>query len=293
MSANSMIKELKSFKNFEEAANDILQIMSKFIDINTLFIARNDQRINEIVNVFNKDEVLLEQGDTLPFGETFCKLSVDHGRESLFIPDLHKNELTAALNVTKNLGGGCFIGIPIYYGNGENYGTICGLDKKPIELSQEHIEMFETMASLLTYVLDLDYANKQIQNLSAPFVPITNGVAILPVIGLMNEERVEHIIYSALTKSKELSLQYLIIDLSGIIQIDAIVTSSLLRIASILKLVGVTPILTGIRPDLALKAIEFNNNLQGITIEASLERALNRIGFSVEKSELNNNHTAI
>lgn len=104
MSANSMIKELKSFKNFEEAANDILQIMSKFIDINTLFIARNDQRINEIVNVFNKDEVLLEQGDTLPFGETFCKLSVDHGRESLFIPDLHKNELTAALNVTKNLG---------------------------------------------------------------------------------------------------------------------------------------------------------------------------------------------
>lgn len=277
-------KTVKPFANFDEAAHNILQMMSKFIHINTLFIAKNDQHTNEIVKVLNQDEALLHQGDTLPFKETFCNLSVEYGHQILLIPDINKSDLTRSLDVTKNLGSGCFIGIPIYYGDGENYGTICGIDTKIFDFRQEHIELFETMASLLTFVLDLEYANKQIQNLSAPFVPITKGVAILPIIGLINEERVEQIIISALTKSKELSLQYLVIDLSGIVQIDGLVSSSLLKITSLLGMIGVTPILTGISPEMAVKAIRFDAKFQGIMIEANLERALNKIGFILTKN---------
>lgn len=286
MHSMEIITSAEPLTNFEEAADNILQMMSKFININTLFIAKNDRHTNEIVKVLNQDEKLLNEGEALPFKETFCNLSVEHGHKILIIPDINQSDLTRSLDVTKNLGSGCFIGIPIYYGEGENYGTICGLDTKTFDFRQEHIELFETMASLLTFVLDLEHANKQIQSLSAPFVPITKGVAILPIIGQINEERVEQIIITALTKSKELSLQYLVIDLSGIVKIDGMVSTSLMKITSLLGLIGVTPILTGISPEMAVKAIRYNANFQGILIEANLERALNKIGFILSKNKL-------
>ncbi|MFP7472707.1 STAS domain-containing protein [Niallia taxi] len=276
---------LKIFKNFDEAASTILKMMSKFIDINTLFIAKNDNQSNEIVKVLNKDNILLEEGETTPFNETFCKLSVDYGRKILVIRDITKSDVTKSLAVTKKLGSGCFIGIPIYTGDGENYGTICGLDTKNFKFENEHIELFETMASLLSYVLDLDNANKQIQQLSAPFVPLTKGVAILPIIGLIREETAENIILLALTKSQQLSLEYLIIDLSGISQINNLESSYLLKIVDLLGLIGVNPILTGLSPDIALKATKTNINFQNIPIEANLERALKKIGFTLKKME--------
>ncbi|MFP7479531.1 GAF domain-containing protein [Terribacillus saccharophilus] len=280
-----MTKSVNAFKNFDEAAQGVLNIISEFVRINTLFIAKNDNVHNEIIKVVNQKEKLLQEGEKLPFNETLCKLSVDHGREILIIPDLAKSELSQSLDVAKNLAGGSFIGIPIYFENGENYGTICGLDSKSFPFTQEHIRLFETMASLLTFVLELDNANKQIQNLSAPFVPITSGVAVLPIIGFINEDRAEKIIQLSLQKSLDLNLDYLVIDLSGISQIDHVVSNSLLKIATLLKLIGVKPILTGFHPDLALKALSLQMELKDIMIEANLERALNKIGLKLEKRD--------
>lgn len=197
-----MAKNVRAFDNFEEAAQGVLEIISEFVKINTLFIAKNDKVQNEIITVINQKEELLQQGEILPFDETLCKLSVDHGKEILIIPDLSKSELSQSLDVVKGLGGGSFIGIPIYFENGEIYGTICGLDTHIFPFTEEHIRLFETMASLLTFVLELDNANQQIQNLSAPFVPITSGVAVLPIIGFINKERAEKIIQLSLQKVK-------------------------------------------------------------------------------------------
>lgn len=274
-----------SYRNFDEAAENILKMMSGLLDINTLFIAKNDQCTNEIQKVRNKEEILLQEGDKLPFDETYCKVSVDYGRKPLIIPDITKSKLTSSLNVTKNLGTGCFIGIPLYYEDGVNYGTICGLDNRPMEFKEEHIELFETMGTLLSYMLDLDEANKQIQSLSAPLVPITKGVAILPIIGNINDFRVEHIILLALEKSQELSLQYLIIDLSGILKINEMVSASLLRIVSLLRLIGVKPVLTGISAEMAMKAIAAGFDMGDIYIQANLEQALKKIGFTLKKDK--------
>ncbi|WP_245796399.1 STAS domain-containing protein [Domibacillus antri] len=145
--------------------------------------------------------------------------------------------------------------------------------------------MFETMAALLTYVLELDYTHQQLHNNAAPVVPITKGIAILPVIGDIDERRAESIIQTALFKSQELALDYLVIDLSGIVSINETVVASLLKITSILKLIGVTPILTGFRPDLSMKAIQINADLKNILIQANLEQALNEIGFVLKNEQ--------
>jgi rsbT co-antagonist protein RsbR len=208
-------------------------------------------------------------------------LSVDHGREILVIEDINLFEQSQSLQVTADLGGGSFIGIPIYYENGDNYGTICGLDTKNIKFSPQHIEIFETMSSILTYVLELDKANQHIHTLTAPLVPITKGVAILPIIGDVSAKRAESIIQIALAKSQDYDLDFLIVDLSGITQINATVSDALLKLVKILEIIGVKPILTGFQPHMAMNALQVHADLKDITIESNLERALHVIGFEL------------
>lgn len=269
----------KIFKNFDEAAESILHLMSEIVEMNTLFIAKNDKNTNRIVKAVNTKNALVNEGEELPFKETFCKLSVDHGREILVIEDINQFEQSQSLQVTANLGGGSFIGIPIYYENGDNYGTICGLDTKNITFSPQHIEIFETMSSILTYVLELDKANQHIHTLTAPLVPITKGVAILPIIGDVSAKRAESIIQIALAKSQDYDLDYLIVDLSGVTQINATVSGALLKLVKILEVIGVKPILTGFQPHMAMNALQVHADLKDITIESNLERALHVIGF--------------
>lgn len=271
------------FQNFDEAAASILLMMSNLIEINTLFIAKNDTKTNRIVKAVNAVDALVSEGDELPFKDTFCKLSVDQGREILMIKDINQNQHSKSLQVTSNLGSGSFIGIPIFYENGENYGTICGLDTKNITFSDQHLEIFETMASLLTYVLELDKAHQHIQKLTAPLVPITKGVAVLPIIGDISERRANNIIQIALEKSQVYNLDYLIVDLSAITQINSTVSESLLRMVNTLEFIGVKPILTGFQPQMALNALHVHSDLKGIMIESTLDRALCRIGFKMER----------
>ncbi|WP_041090025.1 GAF domain-containing protein [Jeotgalibacillus soli] len=278
---------LKSYRDFNDAAENVLKLMSQFIHINTLFIAKNDLQTNTIVKVYNQDQVLLKEGSQLPFKETFCRLSVDQGREILVIPDITEYELTSGMKVTENLGGGSFIGIPIYYENGKNYGTICGLDNKPFEFTEKHIELFTTISSLLTFVLELEQANNQIQNLSAPIVPITKGIAILPIIGDITQERYEIITKMALMSSERMDLSYLVIDLSGILRINDRIGSFIENIVNMLQLIGTTPVLTGIRPDLAMKVTEMSvKSFNDLIIESTLERALKRIGLYFTEQEV-------
>ncbi|MFD0049718.1 STAS domain-containing protein [Actinomycetes bacterium NPDC127524] len=270
----------KHFRNFDEASSAILGLMSRFIGINTLFIAKNDKSTNNILKVINKKNLLLEAGSSLPFEETFCKLSVDNGREPLIIPDLTHSELTRDLGVTMKLGGGSFIGSPIYYEDGENYGTICGLDSKSYTFTEEHRELFFKMASLLSYVLELDKAHKQIENLSAPIVPLTNGIAILPIIGDIGEARANSIIAAALQFTQQEDLEFLFIDLSGISKIDEMIQSYLLSLVKMLRLVGVEPILTGFRPEMAIKTVQLDAEMGDIKIFSNLKQALDRIGIT-------------
>lgn len=267
--------------NFDEAAEKILAFMNYVIPINTIFIAKNDKQVNRIEKVINKDKDLLHSGDELPFDDTYCKLSVDHGNQVLVIDDLHHNQQTRDMNVTHNLGGGSFIGIPINYSSGENYGTICGLDDQQFDFTAEHLEHFRTMASLLSYVLDLDRANKEIERLSAPLVVLSQGIAILPIIGNINEKRANYIINSTLTQSTSQYITNILIDLSGLHNIDTLVTHFIFKLVSTLKLLGITPIIIGIKPNHAQVLAETNQLTSDVLVKSKIEDALTHLGFSI------------
>ncbi|WP_242057335.1 MULTISPECIES: STAS domain-containing protein [Bacillales] len=206
------------------------------------------------------------------------------GREPLIIDDLATHDSTKDMEVTKDLGGGSLIGVPIYYRNGDNYGTLCGLDLKPFHYTQDHVDLFKAMANLLGNVLELERANTEIESLSVPIVPISDEVAILPIIGDVNEVRTERLMERALAESAKNNLDYLIFDLSGLVKIHSQSATNLLKIGDSLKLVGVQMIVTGIRPDLAIKAVQASSDFDQIVVKSNLQQALHWIGYSLIKT---------
>lgn len=276
------MKKLKSFQNFDEAAEHILHMLSKQMSINTLFIAKNDGITNRIVKSVNAREELVQEGSSAPFEQTFCSLSVNYGEDPLKIDDISKSADAEKLPIASQFNNGSFIGIPIYYENGDVYGTICGLDNQPFNFTEEHHQSFEMMSALLTYVLKLEEANEQIQSLSSPLVPVTKGVSILPVIGHITTRRAQAMIEDVLSKCS-VEMDYLIIDVSGVTQLNSEVGSYLLNLVNTLKIIGITPVITGIQPFMALKVPHFAVALKGEIIEANLETALSKLGFELKK----------
>lgn len=272
-------RKMNNFRNFEDAAEHILQLLSKQMNINTLFIAKNDGQTNHIVKAVNTDKVLVEEGFTAPLQQTFCSLSINYGEKPLVIGDISSDASASRLEIASNFNNGSFIGIPIYRDTGEVYGTICAMDDVPFEFTEEHLRSLELMSSLLTYVLELESANEQIQTLSSPLVPVADGIAILPVIGNVTARRAQTIIDRVLRKCSEEEIEYLVVDVSGVSQINSVVGEYLLKLVSTLKIIGVVPVITGIQPFMALKVPHFAEALNGTLIEANLQTALKHLGF--------------
>ncbi|WP_456274823.1 STAS domain-containing protein [Bacillus sp. AK031] len=181
------------------------------------------------------------------------------------------------MEVTKSLGGGSLLGVPIYYKNGENYGTLCGMDLRPYHFTENHTDLFKAMAKLLGNILDLEKRSMQVQLLSVPLVPIYDNMAVLPVIGEVDSERSTRIMDHTLREAAKGEMDYIIFDLSGLAQIESESVENLMKIADSLKLVGVTMIFTGIRPDLVKKAVQLRSDFSDIKIESNLKQAIKSI----------------
>lgn len=274
------ISPSRKFQNFNDAANQILTMLSKQLDINTLFIAENDGKTNTIKKAFNRREELVVEDSQSPLDQTFCSLAINYGQEPLLIEDISKDESAAELPIASQFGNGAFIGIPIYYENGEVYGTICGLDKHPVSFAKEQQEMFETMSSLLSYMLELDKAQKEIQALTTPLVPLSDEISILPIIGHITLDRAYQLIDDVVMKASE-GIDFLILDFSGITQIDPRIEEPLLDLIKALKIMGITPIITGILPMMAMKVPHFAHSLKGERMEATLKIAIEQLGFAL------------
>ncbi len=274
----------RQFENFNEAANQVLKMLSGRMDINTLFIAENDGETNRITKAFNRGEELVSEGSESPLNQTFCNLSIRHGREALKIADISTDENAQTLDIASKFENGSFMGIPIYYENGTVYGTICGLDKHPYEFTPEDQEMFEMMSSLLTYILELETAKKEIQKLSSPLVPLTNDISILPIIGHVTYTRAKQMINDVVQKAGD-GLDTLIIDFSGITEIDQQIEQPLLDLVTTLKVMGVTPVITGITPSIALNVPHFAHSLKGERMEATLKIAIEQMGFVLTQKD--------
>ncbi|WP_068672366.1 STAS domain-containing protein [Oceanobacillus sp. Castelsardo] len=121
----------------------------------------------------------------------------------------------------------------------------------------------------------IEAQRKLVENLSVPMIPISSTTSIIPLIGTMDEIRMKVIEEKILMQIGEKSIQTLILDLSGVVQIDTEALKHTSRFLDGIVMMGCKPIITGIRPDIVKKIVELNIRLKDkAEIRATLQQAL-------------------
>ena len=152
----SAIQSELYFRRLDEVSEEVISLLSETMDVNTIFLASNDRYSNFIVKAFNRKATLLREGEVTPIKDVLCKLAVENGSEPVVITNLANNPLSVNHPVTLNFGNGCFMGAPIFQGNGEIYGTICAFDTKPYEFSSYDVKLIKTLSLLLSQSIILE-----------------------------------------------------------------------------------------------------------------------------------------
>jgi rsbT co-antagonist protein RsbR len=113
-----------------------------------------------------------------------------------------------------------------------------------------------------------------IRDLSAPIIPLSNQVGVLPLIGDIDSIRANCILDSTLTQSLKLGIQSLIIDLSGVPVMDTHVANQIFKVIASLRLVGIVATLSGISPVVAQTAVQLGIDFKDIPTFGSLKQAI-------------------
>ncbi|MGD6801787.1 STAS domain-containing protein [Rossellomorea aquimaris] len=96
---------------------------------------------------------------------------------------------------------------------------------------------------------------EEIDIISFPVVPIKENMAVIPLVGKLDQHRSAHLMDSVLPKVNDLKIDFLIVDFSGVIEIDDIAAVNIQNIRRMLRLLGIQMISTGISPHLAKTAV--------------------------------------
>lgn len=136
----------------------------------------------------------------------------------------------------------------------------------------ETVFAFERLADKM-----MDETQREMAELSAPVVPIKEGMAVLPLIGAIDSYRATYILEKVIPQIAELQTKHLIIDFSGILIIDIEIAHYLYQIENILRLLGVNTIITGLRPQLAQTIVNGGIDMSYIKTFATVKQALDSL----------------
>ncbi|WP_336883641.1 STAS domain-containing protein [Priestia koreensis] len=123
--------------------------------------------------------------------------------------------------------------------------------------------------------LSLRTQRKTIDELSAPVISLKEcDIALLPLVGTIDEKRAQIILESTLECCTRMQVKKLYIDLSGTIIVSRVVGHHLSQLIGALKMIGIEPILCGIRVEIARNATQLGFVFEGIKIKSSLSQAI-------------------
>ncbi|WP_067726574.1 STAS domain-containing protein [Oceanobacillus damuensis] len=141
------------------------------------------------------------------------------------------------------------------------------------EINDKIIQAYST-AYIASYKENLDKKEEEFLTLSAPVVPILEGMAILPIVGGIDESRAERLMRNALYEANQRELDYLFIDLSGVSYIDTMIAYHIFKIVDSLELIGVKTVLSGIRPEVSHTMVSLGIDFKKIKTYSTLQQAL-------------------
>lgn len=111
----------------------------------------------------------------------------------------------------------------------------------------------------------------RLAEMSTPIIPISDRILVMPLIGLMDEERAGRVLEAALQRTTESQAEVMILDITGVPRADERVAAAILNTARALRLLGAHTVLTGIRPEVAQALVALNVDFTDVVTQSTLQ----------------------
>lgn len=113
----------------------------------------------------------------------------------------------------------------------------------------------------------LDTINEQklaIQELSAPIIDVWDHVITIPLIGVLDNSRVQELTERLLARIHEARVAWVVLDLTGTELIDSQVAHDLVKMASAIRLMGARCLVASMRPHVARTLAALETPIEGL-----------------------------
>lgn len=161
----------------------------------------------------------------------------------------------------------------------------------PAALIREILHFSELLDNVAIYVFEqfalgreqtIRRQQEEILEISTPVTRLWDGVLALPLIGTLDSNRTQGIMESLLQEISSTGYKIAILDISGVMTVDTLVTQHLLKTVAAARLMGAECIISGIRPQTAQTMVHLGVDLSAVKTKSTLADAL-KLAFSLMK----------
>jgi len=143
------------------------------------------------------------------------------------------------------------------------------LDRWTNPMTNEVVNIYST-----TWERTVSLQKIALQELSAPLIPVFDGISVMPLIGAIDTERAKQIMENLLNGVVKHRSEVVLIDITGVPVVDTMVAHHIIQAADAVRLVGAKCMLVGIRPEIAQTIVNLGIDLNQITTKNTLKKGM-------------------
>ena len=113
-----------------------------------------------------------------------------------------------------------------------------------------------------------------LQELSAPLIPVFEGITIMSLIGTIDTQRAKQIMENLLNGVVKHRSEVVLIDITGVPVVDTMVAHHIIQATNAVRLVGTKSMLVGIRPEIAQTIVNLGINLDQFETKNTLKKGM-------------------
>lgn len=256
--------------------------LASLITFDSLFIALYLPETDSIRFDYSVDEGVV---DDVPFerplDEAPLNARIIRGRRSLRIDDLDEDPIRRSGRLIPfgqtEKRSRAWLGIPMLSGD-EVQGVLAIQSYRPAAFSDTDAELLMLLAGQISVAVEnarlFRRLKRVIAELSTPILPVADGVLVVPLIGTIDAERAQRTTEQVLEVIVARQAETLLIDVTGVAQVDAFVVDQLLKVVRTAGLLGARSYIVGINAALARTFVELGLDVRGLQTFSDLQSAL-------------------
>jgi rsbT co-antagonist protein RsbR len=171
--------------------------------------------------------------------------------------------------------------------------------QKDFDLLNRVLDAYEPAANRIANTVAVSFVREReriirqqqdaIRELSTPVLQVRERILILPIIGVLDEQRANQFTEQLLAGIRSHRAKVVVIDITGVPDVDSEVANHLVQAVDASRLMGASVILTGLSPEIAQTLVAIGEDLGKMNtvgdLQGGVEEAERLLGFRVTKSD--------